>query len=137
MARGPPGTVYVIYSGGRGAVGRVAPDSASTLTVVCSHDRGPTFHPPITLDRSTDFLSFPGLSGGTGSSLPAIAAHPDTGLVCAAFIDHAPGASRASVLLAASRDRGRTWSRATAATPQGQVIYFQPKVATTTPAGSG
>jgi hypothetical protein len=130
VACGPPGTVYSLYSAGRGAVGRAAPDSPSTLTVVCSHDQGQTFQPPITLGRSTDFLSFPGLRGGTGSALPAITAHPGKGLVCAAFIDHAAGASRASVLLAASRDAGRTWSRGTAVTPQDQVIYFQPQVAT-------
>jgi hypothetical protein len=129
VACGPPGTVYILYSAGRGAVGRAAPDSPSALTVVCSHDHGQTFQPPITLGRSTDYLSLPGLSGGTGSALPAIAAHPDRGLACAAFIDHAAGAIRAGVLLTASWDRGRTWSRATAVTPQDQVIYFQPQVA--------
>jgi photosystem II stability/assembly factor-like uncharacterized protein len=129
VACGPPGTVYALYSAGRGAAGRAAPDSPSAPTVVCSHDQGQTFQPPITLGRSTDFLSFPGLSGGTGSALPAVAAHPASGLVCAAFIDHAAGASRAGVLLAASRDGGRTWSRGTAVTPRDQVIYFQPEVA--------
>jgi hypothetical protein len=129
VACGSPGTVYILYSAGRGAVGRAAPDGPSILTFVCSHDQGQTFQPPITLGRGTDFLSFPGLSGGTGSSLPAIAAHPDRGLVCAAFIDHAAGASRAGVLVAASWDRGRTWARAAAVTPQNQVIYFQPEVA--------
>ncbi len=129
VACGPPGTVYILYSTGRGAAGRAAPDSPSTLTVVCSHDQGQTFQPPITLGRSSDFLSFPGLSGGTGSALPAIAAHPDRGLACAAFIDHTAGASRAGVLLAASGDEGRTWSRATTVTPHDQVIYFQPEVA--------
>ncbi len=129
VACGPPGTVYILYSAGKGAIGSAAPDSPSTLTVVCSHDQGQTFQPPIILGRSTDFLSFPGLSGGTGSALPAIAAHPDRGQVCAAFIDHAAGASRARVLLAASRDGGRTWSRARAATPHDQAIYFQPEVA--------
>ena len=91
---------------------------------------GPTFQPPITLGRSSDFLSFPGLSGGTGSALPAIAAHPDRGLACAAFIDHTAGASRAGVMLAASGDEGRTWSRAMAVTPHDQVIYISaPEVA--------
>jgi hypothetical protein len=129
VACGPPGTVYILYSAGKGAVGSAAPDSRSTLTVVCSDDQGQTFQPPITLGRSTDYLSFPGLSGGTGSALPAIAAHPGRGQVCAAFIDHAAGSSRAGVLLTASSDGGRTWSRATAATPHDQVIYFQPEVA--------
>jgi hypothetical protein len=129
VACGPAGTAYVLYSAGKGAVGRVAPDSKSTVTAVCSHDRGQTFQPPITLGRSTDLVAFPGLRGGTGSALPAIAADPHSGLVCAAFIDHNAGASHADVLLATSYDAGRTWSRATPVTPRDQVIYFQPEVA--------
>jgi hypothetical protein len=129
VACGPPGSVYVLYSAGRGAVSRSAADSPSTVTVVCSHDGGEEFQPPRALGRSTDFLAFPGLRGGTGSALPAIAAHPDGRLVCAAFIDHASGAHGARVLLAASRDAGRTWSRATPVTGQEDVIYFQPQVA--------
>jgi hypothetical protein len=126
---GPAGTAYILYSAGKGAVGRVAPDSNSTVTAVCSHDRGQTFQPPITVGRSTDLVAFPGLSGGTGSALPAIAADPHSGLVCAAFIDHKAGASHADVLLATSHDGGRIWSRATPVTPQDQLIYFQPGVA--------
>lgn len=129
VACGPLGTVYIIYSAGRGAIGRAAPDSQSTLTAVCSHDRGQTFDPPVALGRSTDFLALPGLSGGTGSALPSIAAHPDRRLVCAAFIDHAKHATHAAVQLAASHDAGRTWTRATTITPHDQVIYFQPAVA--------
>lgn len=136
VACGPPGTVYILYSAGRGATGNAPVDSPSTVTVVRSHDGVRTFHQPISVGRSTDFLSFPGLSGGTGSSLPAIAAHPDSGLVCAAFIDHAAGASRADALVAASRDGGRAWSRATVVAPHGEVIYFQPRWRSTTPAGS-
>lgn len=128
VACGRPGSVCVISSVGSGQRGNAPPDSPSTVTVVCSHDRGQTFHPPITLGRGTVFTSFPGLTAG-GSSLPAIAAHRDSGLVCAAFTDHEAGAGHAAVLLAASRDGGRTWSRATPVTPQGQVIYFQPEVA--------
>jgi hypothetical protein len=129
VACGPAGTAYILYSSGKGAVGRVAPDSVSTVTAVCSQDRGQTFQPPITLGRSTDLVAFPGLRGGTGSALPAIAADPHSGLVCAAFIDHKAGASHADVLLATSHDAGRTWSGATPVTPQDQLIYFQPEVA--------
>lgn len=129
VACGPAGTVYILYSGGRGAVGDARPDSPSIVTVICSHDRGQTFRPPIALGRSTDYLSFPGLAGAAGSSLPAIAAHPRSGLVCAVFTDHAAEARSAGVLLAASRDRGRSWSPATPVTPQGQAVHFQPAVA--------
>jgi hypothetical protein len=129
VACGPHGAVCVLCSAGSGAAGNAPPDATSTVTIVCSYDRGQTFQPPITLGRSTIFLSFPGVRGGTGSALPAIAAHPDSGLVCAAFIDHQAGASHAGVLLATSRDAGHTWSRATAVTPQDEAIYFQPEVA--------
>lgn len=137
VACGPAGTVYILYSAGRGAAGDAPANSPSTVTVISSHDGGQTFHQPIAIGRSTDFLSFPGHRDATGSALPAIAAHPDTGLVCAAFVDHAAGASRAGVQLAVSRDAGRTWSRATAVTPQDNVIYFQPEVAIDDPGRIG
>lgn len=128
VACGPPGSVYIIYSVGSGAVSRARPDSPSTVTVVCSHDRGQTFHPPIELAQSTDLISFPGLTSPS-ASLPAIAAHHDSGLACAAFTDHEANAGHADVLLTVSRDGGRTWSPATAVTPQYHAIYFQPQVA--------
>jgi hypothetical protein len=39
------------------------------------------------------------------------------------------GARRADILLAASPDRGRTWSRVKAVTPHDHVIYFEPQLA--------
>jgi hypothetical protein len=132
---GHPGSVYVIYAVGTGvasAGGSRATqplESPATVTVLCSHDRGQTFGPPIELGQGTIAMSFPGFTGNTSDSLPAIAAHPDRGLACAAFTVHQAGASHADILLAASRDAGRTWSQATAVTPQDQVIYFQPQVA--------
>jgi hypothetical protein len=128
VACGPPGSVYMIYSVGPGAVGSGPPDSPAAVTVICSQDGGQTFDPPIELGQGPDLISFPGLTSAS-SSLPAIAADPDRGLVCAAFTVHQAGAGHADVLLAASRDGGRTWSPATAVTPQDQVIYFQPQVA--------
>jgi hypothetical protein len=126
IACGPPGGVYAIYAVGSAAGGNAAPDSPATMTVICSHDRGQTFDPPIELGQGPDLISFPGT---TSSSLPAIAAGPDRGLLCAAFTVHEAGAGHADILLAASRDGGRTWSPASAVTPQDQVIYFQPQVA--------
>jgi hypothetical protein len=128
VACGSPGSVYIIYSVGSGTVGSGTPDSPATVTVIRSQDRGQTFDPPIELGQGTDLISFPGLTT-ISSSLAAIATDPDRGLVCAAFTVHQAGASHADVLLAASRDGGRTWSPATAVTPQDQVIYFQPQVA--------
>jgi hypothetical protein len=128
VACGPSGLVYILYSSGRGAIGNAPPNSRSTVTVVSSHNRGTTFNPPVAVGRSTDFLSFPG-RGGTGSALPAIAAHRDSGLVCAAFVEHEVRAGRHGVLLAVSRYAGRTWTHVTALRPHGNVLYFQPEVA--------
>jgi len=73
-------------------------------------------------------MSFPGLIA-TADTLPAIAAHPHAGLVCAAYAVHQAGNSHSDILLAGSRDGGRTWSRATAVTPHDRVMYFEPWVA--------
>ena len=42
---------------------------------------------------------------------------------------HQPGATHADIVVTASHDRGRTWSRAVQATPGDGVIYFQPNLA--------
>jgi hypothetical protein len=98
------------------------------MTVLCSQDRGQTFGPPVELGQGTINVSFPGLNA-ISDSLPAIAADRDGDLVCAVFSAHKETAHHADILLAASHDKGRTWSPATAVTPQDQVIYFQPQVA--------
>jgi hypothetical protein len=123
VACGATGDVYVIYDAGSAAVGNGA---TATVKVLCSHDRGRTFAPPIELGRDTLGNAVP---GSYSVSFPAIAADPNSGLVCAAFSSHEPGADHAQILLTASRDQGRSWSRAQAITPQDEVIYFQPQVA--------
>ena len=128
VACGPPGSVYVIYHAspapGRTETRRL--ESPATVTVLRSEDRGRTFDRPVELGLTTFAISFPGTDSNT---LPAIAADPDSGLVCAAFTRHQVRARHADILVAASRDGGRTWSRAAAATPQDQIIYFEPQVA--------
>lgn len=136
VACGPPGGVYVIYGVGNGvgsagprqATGTQPPQTPMTATVLCSQDRGQTFGPPTELGQGTINVSFPGLNA-ISDSLPAIAADRHSGLVCAVFSVHEESAGHAGILLAASKDGGRTWSPATAVTPKDQVIYFQPEVA--------
>jgi hypothetical protein len=127
VACGPSGSVYVIY--------RAIPapgtathrlESPATVTVLCSHDGGQTFERPVELGLTTFDISFPDTDSNT---LPTIAADPGSGLVYAAFTRHELGARHADILLAASRDGGRTWSRAETVTPQEQIIYFEPQVA--------
>jgi BNR repeat-like domain len=133
IACGPPGSVYVIYAvgpyGGAGPMaGMHPPEAPATVTVLCSRDGGKTFGPPVSLGQCTIQMSFPGLIA-IADTFPAIATHPDRGLVCAAFAVHQAGASHSDILVTASQDAGRTWSAATAVTPQDHVIYFQPWVA--------
>jgi hypothetical protein len=123
IACGPPGGVYVIYDAGSGAVGD---GSRATVTVICSTDRGRTFGRPIALGRDTLRIAFPGTFS---LSLPALAADPSGGLVCAAFSSRQPGAHHTDILVAASRDQGSSWSRARAVTPQDHAIYFEPQLA--------
>jgi hypothetical protein len=123
VACGPPGSVYVVYDAGSAAVGR---GSVATVTVICSHDGGRRFKSPIALGRDTLKISFPGTFS---LSLPALAADPNSGLVCAAFSSRKAGARHADILIAASHDRGLRWTPAKAVTPQDQLIYLQPQVA--------
>jgi hypothetical protein len=59
VACGPPGSVYVLYDAGSGAVSG-NPDSPSIVTVIRSENGGQTFSPPIKLGRCADLVSFPG-----------------------------------------------------------------------------
>jgi hypothetical protein len=132
VACGPHGGVYVVYAAGstaeampRAMTPTQPRETPTTVTVLCSHDGGQTFGRSVKLGRGTIDIAFPHTYS---DSLPAIAADPEGGLVCAVFTVHAtPG--HADLLLAASHDGGRTWSRAKAVTPRDQVIYFQPQVA--------
>lgn len=123
VACGPPGGVYIIYDAGGAADGV---GHRATVPVLCSQDRGGTFAGPIRLGRDTLRITFPGTFS---LSLPAIAADPRGDLVCAAFSRRAAGARHADVVVAVSRNGGRTWSRVKAVTPRDQVVYFQPQVA--------
>jgi hypothetical protein len=42
---------------------------------------------------------------------------------------HKQGSAHSDIVVTASRDHGRTWSKAVAATPDDGVIYFQPNLA--------
>jgi hypothetical protein len=113
----------MIYDVGHAAVGE---GSRATVTVLCSRDGGRTFDHPTELGRDTLRISFPGTYS---LSLPAIAADPNGGLVCAAFSSRETAAHRSEIRVATSRDEGRTWSRAKAVTPRDHVDYFEPQAA--------
>src|SRR5262249_10529582 len=58
-----------------------------------------------------------------------VAAAPNTNALYVAFNRHQRRAKHADILVRASYDRGRTWSRPITATPHDSAIYFQPNLA--------
>lgn len=126
VACGRPGSVYVIYHTSSAPARTRRLEMPGIVVVLRSQDGGRTFDRPVELGQTTFAISFPGTSSDT---LPAITADPDSGLVCAAFTRHELGARHADILLAVSRDGGRTWSPPKAVTPHDQIIYFEPQLA--------
>ena len=97
----------------------------SQVVAVCSTDAGKSFGPPVPLGPESPIISLPGHVLPDGS--PAVAAHGDA--LYAAFTRHQPGAIHSDIMVTASRDRGRTWSKAVPVTPADGVTYFQPNLA--------
>ena len=58
-----------------------------------------------------------------------VAAAPDGDALYVAFTRHQRGANHADIVVRASYDRGRTWSKPVTATPDDNVTYFQPNLA--------
>jgi hypothetical protein len=97
------------------------------VTAVCSADAGDTFAGPVHLGAETATIALPG--GARPNSGPAVAISPSGDAIYVAFPVHKPGAAHSDIMVTASRDRGRTWSRPVSATPADHAIYFQPNVA--------
>jgi hypothetical protein len=125
VAAGPDGLVSAVYEGPFQRNG--LPDEIYAVEVVCSTDGGRSFGAPVTLGEEAAVISLPGnvqpVSG------PAVAAAPRGDAVVAAFTTHHPGAGHSDIVIAASLDRGRTWSAPVPVTPADQVTYFQPQLA--------
>ena len=60
---------------------------------------------------------------------PAVAAAPHGDALYAAYATHRPGATHSDIVVTASHDRGRTWTKPVTATPRDDVTYFQPNLA--------
>jgi hypothetical protein len=102
-------------------------DMIGQVVAVCSTDAGQSFAAPVLLGSESAVIALPG--GVRPNSGPAVAASPRGDALYVAFPTHQPGAMHADIVVTASRDRGRTWSRAVQATPGDGVIYFQPNLA--------
>jgi hypothetical protein len=102
-------------------------DMTGQVVAVCSTNGGDSFAPPIHLGAESAAIALPG--GARPNSGPAIAISPRGDVLYVAFPVHQPGAAHSSIVVTASRDRGRTWSRPASVTPADDgVIYFQPNI---------
>ncbi len=102
-------------------------DMVGQAVAVCSTDAGQSFAPPVPLGSSSLDIGLPGGVKPKGSEAVAVAPHGDA--LYAAYTTHQPGATHSDIVVTASHDRGRTWSKPVTATPDDSVTYFQPNLA--------
>jgi hypothetical protein len=97
------------------------------VVAVCSTDAGDSFAAPVHLGAEAAAIALPG--GARPNSGPTVAVSPQSGALYIAFPTYKPGSAHSDIVVTASRDGGRTWSKTVAATPDDDVIYFQPNLA--------
>jgi hypothetical protein len=102
-------------------------DMIGQVVAVCSTDAGGTFAAPVHLGAESGSIALPG--GTMPNSMPTVAASPRGDALYVAFVKRKPGGTHSDVMVTASHDRGRTWSRAVSAVPDDAVTYFQPNLA--------
>ena len=97
------------------------------VVAVGSTDWARSFAAPVQLGSEASVIALTGDVQANGS--PAVAVSPQGDAVYVAFATHQPGATHSDIVVAASRDRGRTWGTPVTATPADGVTYFQPNLA--------
>ena len=102
-------------------------DMVGQVVAVCSTDAGHSFAAPVHLGSESAAIALPG--DVRPNSGPTVAASPQGDALYVAFPTHKPGAAHSDIVVTASHDRGRTWSKPVTATPDDGVIYFQPNLA--------
>ena len=102
-------------------------DLIGQVVAVCSTDAGHSFARPVHLGSESSLIALPG--DVRPNSGPAVAASPQGDALYVAFSIHQPGAAHSDIVVTASHDGGRTWTKAVTATPDDAVIYFQPNLA--------
>jgi hypothetical protein len=100
------------------------------MVAVCSTDAGQSFAAPVPLGTGSPRIGLPGGVIANGSD-PTVAATPHGDALYAAYTTHQPGATHSDIVVTASHDRGRTWTKPVTATPHDDVTYFQPNLAIT------
>jgi hypothetical protein len=148
IAAGPRGLVCAVCS--EAAYQGPTGDIIAQMVAVCSTDAGQSFAAPVRLGWGTPEISLPAnrsdpaaAAGSYGKkrpppprggviangSDPAVAAAPHGDALYAAYTTHQPAAAHSDIVVTASHDRGRTWTKPVTATPHDDVIYFQPNLA--------
>jgi hypothetical protein len=102
-------------------------DLVGQVVAVCSTDAGHSFAAPVHLGSEASVIALPG--DVQANSSPTVAASLQGDALYVAFPKHQPGAAHSDIVVTASHDRGRSWSKAVKATPDDGVTYFQPNLA--------
>jgi hypothetical protein len=125
LAAGPDGLVFAVcdWTTQQDSSG----DMIGQVVAVCSTDAGHSFAAPVHLGAEAAAIALPG--DVRPNSGPTVAVSPQGEALYVAFPTHKPGSAHSDIVVTASRDRGRTWSKPVTATPDDGVIYFQPNVA--------
>jgi hypothetical protein len=125
LATGPHGLVCAVcdWTSQQDSSG----DMIGQVVAVCSTDAGHSFAAPVHLGSESAAIALPG--GVRPNSMPTVAVSPRGDSLYVAFVEHKPGATHSDIVVTASRNRGRTWSKAVTATPDDTVTYFQPNLA--------
>jgi hypothetical protein len=125
LATGPHGLVCAVcdWTSQQDSSG----DMIGQVVAVCSTDAGRTFAAPVHLGSESAAIALPG--GVMPNSMPTVAVAPRGDALYVAFVTHKPGAAHSDIVVTASHDLGRTWSKAVSATPDDAVTYFQPNLA--------
>jgi hypothetical protein len=124
LAAGPDGVVCVVcdWTTRQDSSG----DMIGQVVAVCSADAGHSFAAPVHLGAESAAIALPG--DVAPNSGPTVAVSPRGDAFYVAFPAHKPGSAHSDIVVTASRDGGRTWSKPVTATPDDGMIYFQPNL---------
>jgi hypothetical protein len=125
VAAGPDGLVCVVCDWT--TTQDTSGDLVGQVVAVCSADAGRSFGGPVRLGAEAAIIALPG--GVRPNSGPAVAISPRGEAIYVAYPVHDRGSAHSGIVVTASRDGGRSWSRPAAATPGDGKVYFQPNLA--------
>ncbi len=137
VAFGGNGRGYVCAArSGHGGNGNPAnPDVNRAVYVWRTDDGGRTYSAPVTLVEGI-YSDHPWVAAGQDQASSGHNVYVAWGgggdAIYVAFPTHRPGLVHSDIMVTASHDRGRTWSKPVAATLGDDVTYFQPNVAVDT-----